>query len=270
MIVDAHIHAWANRSAQFPWQPLGNLAPEMAWTIEDQVASMDRLGIHYGILVQMSWYAYDNAYILDCAQRFPNRFGLVGMVDPTSPQVEAQVDALFAAGVKGIRLMPRLRNDIDWYNERLWQKANSIGAIITLLVGPEQMVDVEPIIARYPQVKIVIDHLARPDQELDPARPLFQKMLAMAIYPNLYLKASAFPAISQQSYPYADVFELLHQSIEAFGAQRVMWGSDFAMTRNICTMDGHLQISDLALQGISPADRALVMGGAAAQLWGLA
>jgi L-fuconolactonase len=269
VIVDAHVHAWSPRSAHYPWQPLGNLAPEVAWTIEEQVAIMDRLGIDAGILVQMSWYGYDNAYILDCAKRHPGRFGLVGMVDPASEQLEAEMEQLIDAGVKGFRLMPRLRNDIPWFSERLWRKANEVGTILTLLVGPEQVIDAEPFIARYPNVKVVIDHLARPDQELDPERPLFQKLLSMARYPNLYIKGSAYPEITRQPYPYADVLDLMRRSLDVYGAERVMWGSDYAMARDLCSLEAALELADRALQGASSADRALVMGGTAARLWNL-
>ena len=266
MIVDAHVHAWIPNCKAYPWQPLGNLAPEVAWTIEEQVAAMARVGIGRGILVQMSWYGYDNAYLLDCARRFPGMFGVVGMVDPASPKVGEEVAQLIGEGVRGFRLVPRLRPDLPWYHPRLWSAANERGAILTLLVGPEQVAAIAPLPAAYPEVRVVIDHLARPDHETDPARPLFRQLLALARYPNVYLKVSAFAAISHESFPYADVGVLLRQAWDAYGPQRLMWGSDYAMARDQCSMDDALAAADQALAFASPADRAWVMG-TAARLW---
>lgn len=270
MIVDAHVHAWIPPSEAYPWQPLGNLAPEVPWTIEEQVAAMTRVGIDRAILVQMSWYGYDNRYLLDCARRYPGLFGIVGMVDPASPTVAETMDHLLAAGVRGFRLMPRLRPDIPWDHARLWSAANERSAILTLLVGPEQAVAIEPLLAAYPRVTVVIDHLARPDQETDPDRPLFHRLLELARYPNLYLKVSAFAAISHQSFPYADVAGLLRQAWAAYGAERLMWGSDYAMARDLCSMEDALAAAEQALDFASAVDRDWIMGGTAARLWLLA
>ena len=267
MIVDAHVHVWEPRSERYPWQPLGNLQPDFAWTAEEQVEAMRRVGIDAAILVQMSWYGYDNAYILDCAQHYPYRFAVVGMVDPASETIEADIERLVLQGLGGFRLMPRMRPDIPWYSERLWRKADAMGLVLTLLVSPEQAVEAEPVIARYSNVKVVIDHLARPDMESDPQRPLFRKLLAMARHPNLFLKVSALAAISRAGPPYADVVGDVHCALEAFGAERLMWGTDYAMSRGLISMEGAMELIEQSLAGATPEERAAVLGGTAARLW---
>jgi predicted TIM-barrel fold metal-dependent hydrolase len=269
MIVDAHVHAWTPRSEQYPWQPLGNLAPEVPWTIEEQVAAMARVGIDRAVLVQMSWYGYDNRYLLDCARRYPGMFGIVGMVDPALPDVAERMDHLLGAGVRGFRLVPRLRPELPWYHARLWSAANERNTILTLLVGPEQGAAIEPVLGAYPHVTVVIDHLARPDTENDPNRPLFRRLLALARYPNLYLKVSAFAAISHQPFPYADVAELLRQAWHAYGPERLMWGSDYAMARDLCSMEDALAAAEQALVFAPAVDRDWILGGTAARLWAL-
>ena len=76
MIVDAHVHVWEPSSSRFAWQPLGDLRPAVPWSAEDQCAAMEEVGIDRGVLIQTSWYGYNNDYLLDVVQRFPGRFAV--------------------------------------------------------------------------------------------------------------------------------------------------------------------------------------------------
>ncbi len=270
MIVDAHVHVWEPPSSRFAWQPLGELRPAVPWSAEEQCAAMEEVGIDRGVLIQTSWYGYNNDYLLDVAQRFPGRFALIGMVDPSAADVDAQIQKLVARGVSGFRLMPRLRTDIDWFNPRLWEAADSMGLVMTLLVSPDQAVAAAETIERSPHVQVVIDHLARPDQEVTPGQPLFRQLLAMARYPNLYLKVSALSAISRQPAPYLDAQQWLQQALAAYGAERLMWGSDSAMSRERCSLSAELAVARQALAEATPGERAWVLGGTAARLWNFA
>jgi predicted TIM-barrel fold metal-dependent hydrolase len=269
MIVDTHVHIWEPDHSRFTWQPLGSLRPDFAWTTEDQVGAMAAAGIERAVLIQTSWYGYNNAYMLDAARRYPGKFALVGMVDPSAGDLETQMQQCVAQGISGFRLMPRMRQDIDWYNKKLWGVANELALVLTLLVTPEQVIAAEPMIAGHPHVSVVIDHLARPDQESPPGGPHYRRLLGMARHDNLYLKMSALAAISLQPYPHADAQDWAHQALEAFGAHRLMWGSDFAMSKDLISMRGELDIAIGVLAETAPADRELVLGGTAARLWKL-
>ncbi len=231
---------------------------------------MEAAGIDKGILVQTSFYGNDNRYQLDSMRRYPGRFAVIGIVDPESDCVEAEIEELVGQGASGFRLAPLLRPDIHWYSERLWRVADQLGLILTLLVSPEQAVASAEAIVRHPGVKAVVDHLAHPELEHDPQHPLFERLLAMAEYDNVYVKASALDAISRQPYPHRDVLDLVRRTLDAFGPERVMWGTDYAMSsRHRYTMADVLALIDRALDGAPPEEAALVKGGTAARLWNL-
>jgi len=272
VIIDTHLHVWELHSERYPWQPLADVAPDHGWPVERQIEVMDKSGIDKGVLVQPSMYSFDNRYILDCSQRYPERFRLVGLVDPRAESVESDMTSLADQGVRGLRLGPMLRPDIPWYNDkqadRVWKKAAELGMIITLLVKPDQVAPATEAIKRFPRVRVVIDHLARPDIADDPEGPQFETLLALARFEQVYVKVSALGFMSHEPYPHRDMLDLVRRVCDAFGPERLMWGTDTPMSQDPATVPDALRLIDVALPDISPDDRMQIKGGTAARLFG--
>lgn len=272
MIVDSHLHVWEPHSERYPWRPLANIAPDFAWPVEKQIEVMEKYGVDKGVIIQPSMYSFDNRYIFDCSRRYPERFRLIGLVDPRSDSVESAVEALAAQGFRGLRLGPRLRPDIPWYNDkradRVWQKAAQLDMILTLLVGLDQVPAATKAIKRFPEVAVVIDHLARPDATEDHEGRLFENLLALAGLEQVYVKLSALGFMSKEPYPHPDVLQWVKRAYDAFGPERLMWGTDTPMSQDPAAMPEAMRLLDFALPDISPGNRAQIMGGTAAQLFG--
>jgi len=275
MIVDTHLHVWRLHSVLYPWKPLADVVPDHEWPVESQIQVMDKYGIDKGVLVQPSMYSFDNRYILDCDRSYPDRFALVGLLDPQADSVESAMESLADQGVRGLRLAPMLRPDIAWCNDdradRVWRKAGKLSMILTLLVKPDQVALVSEAIERFPEVQVVIDHLARPDLAEEHARTtLFKDLLALAQFEQVYVKASALGYMSGEPYPHRDILEFVRRAFDAYGPQRMMWGTDTPMSQDPNTLPDAMRLIDLALPDASHEDRAQIMGGTAAQLWNLA
>ena len=275
LVIDTHVHVWQPPSARFPWHPIGRLRPDFSWSLDDQVAAMAAAGIDKGVIVQTSWYGFDNSYGSHCLGRYPDKFAYVGMADPRRSDLADELARLAGQGMRGLRIPALLRPDLPWWDapeaERLWRQAGALGLILCLLVTPQQVVDAASTIERHEEVRVVVDHLAHPDLEEPPGGPLFHELLKMSRLPHLYLKVSAFPAISRLADPYPDVLGWVQEAFAAYGPQRLMWGTDHAMTQRIVEfpLARALQLVDQALAAESPGDRAWVKGRAAAELWQL-
>jgi predicted TIM-barrel fold metal-dependent hydrolase len=273
MIIDTHIHVWKSHSDSYPWQPLANVAPDYDWPVEKEIEVMDQYGLDKGVLIQPSMYSFDNRYMLDCSRRFPDRFRLVGLVNPLADAVESDIEALATEGVAGLRLAAMLRPDLPWYNDsradRVWTKATELNMVVTLLVAPQQVAPVGEVIGRFPETNVVIDHLARPDKITTSAEQVwFQHLLALAQFKQVYVKLSALAFMSREPYPHQDILALVRQVFDAFGPERLMWGSDTPISQNPATLPETLRLIDLALPEASPEDRAAIMGRTAARLFG--
>ena len=272
MIIDTHLHVWELHSERYPWQPLADVAPDYGWPVESQIEVMDKSGIGKGVLVQPSMYSFDNRYILDCGRRYPERFRLIGLVDPRADAVESHVESLAEQGVRGLRLGPMLRPDIPWYNnkqaDRVWKKAAEMNMIITLLVTPDQVAPATEAINRFPGVRVVIDHLARPDKADHPRGPQFEDLLALAQFEQVYVKVSALGFMSHEPYPHRDMLGLVRRVFDAFGPERLMWGTDTPMSQDPTALQDALWLIDIALPDSSTDDRMHIKGGTAGRLFG--
>jgi len=272
MIIDSHMHVWEADSPKYPWHPLAHVRPDYAWPVEQALGFMDKQDIFGGVLIQVSMYSFNNSYLLECGRRYPDRFRLVGMLDPLSDNIESEMEELFKQGVRGLRLAMHLREDIPWFNhpgaDRLWSKASELGMILALLVGLNHLDEAVKSIQRYPKVPVVIDHLARPDNLPYLDNYPFESLLQLARFEQVYVKASALGVISRQPYPHMDALEWVQQVYSAFGPLRMMWGTDAPMSQDPNEIPAAIKLIDLALPNISIKEREDILGGNAYRLFG--
>ena len=113
-------------------------------------------------------------------------------------------------------------------HHRLWKKAEELGAIFNYFIAADQLAKLEVMLARHPGVKIVIDHLARVDlSKPDPAAEV-AKLTRLAKYPNVWVKVSELSVISlSKDYPYNDTFPWVRRVYDAFGGDRLLYGTGF-------------------------------------------
>src|SRR5439155_86983 len=111
-------------------------------------------------------------------------------------------------GLSGVRFSPiyYLGKD-EWLNARtshpLWEKAEELGAVFNFFIASEQLPKLEDMVRRHPKVKVVIDHLARVDLTVKDPEPEIKKLLALARYPNVWVKVSELNVLSpSKKYPY--------------------------------------------------------------------
>jgi L-fuconolactonase len=122
---------------------------------------------------------------------------------------------------------------------------------------------VEEAARRFPELQLVVDHLGLVQRPVaapgsDPFAQL-PELLALAPYPNVAVKLSGVTTLSWQPFPFAEVWPHVHRVLEAFGPERVMWGSDTTRTEGVVTYaDGVRWLTDAGELG--DAELALVLG----------
>jgi L-fuconolactonase len=181
-----------------------------------------------------------------------------------------EMESLAGQGVKGLRLGPMLRPDIAWYNtlksDRVWEKAGELGLVITLLVIPEQLAAAHQAIQRFPDVAVVIDHLARPDRAISPVD--IENLFAMAALDQVYIKVSALGFMSRQPYPHPDILSIVRRAYDCFGPRRLMWGTDTPMSQKPEDIPAALKLIEMAIPGASVEDLDWIKGRTAEKLFG--
>ncbi|MBI2858377.1 MAG: amidohydrolase [Chloroflexi bacterium] len=203
--------------------------------VEVIIFQMDRAVVEKATLVQLEGQA-DNSYILDCARRFPGRFCPVVYVDHKRPDAPATLKKLVQQGAGGIRVKPTSRSP-GTDPLAIWRTCNDLKLTVSTNgkesdFGSEQF---SRLVKEMPQVPFVIEHLAHPEPDEPPPYEGYRKVLALARLPNVYIKVGGLNEICQRPYPpyheplYTpdNIPPFIRMAFEAFGARRMMWGSDY-------------------------------------------
>lgn len=280
-VIDTHMHVWSSDTARFPFaHPTDrNFKPPLiAGTVEMLLEEMDAHAIDFAVLVQVIYYGWDNRYVADCVKRHPRRFRAQGLIDPTDPNVADRLEYWVREhGLSGMRFSPIYYRGRDaWItsdaHHRLWRKAGALGAVFNFFLTAPQLAPLETMLAAYPEVKVVIDHLARvelagPDPEAEVAR-----LTRLARYPNVSVKVSELNLLSPSKLrPYADTFPWVKRVYDAFGPDRLLWGTGFpGATRAQAgrpPLPEELALVRRDIPFLSASDREKLLGANAARLW---
>jgi predicted TIM-barrel fold metal-dependent hydrolase len=166
----------------------------------------------------------------------PERFAFLMRVDPTDPGIESWVETLTAApGFKALRVTIFTPAEGAVFEEGGLDRAlKTVGAhgLPVFVTCPGRVGHLAQYVERFPDVQFVIDHCGAAF-DAPPGQASIDDAVAMASYPNVAYKwAHAASFLSTDPYPFADLEPLLRRAVDAFGPQRVMWASDYTMTRH--------------------------------------
>ncbi|QDU60392.1 4-sulfomuconolactone hydrolase [Planctomycetes bacterium Pan216] len=230
--IDAHVHVWTDDVAAYPLAPGFRVANMKPANFPPSVLMEHArpVGVTRVVLIQMSFYRYDNSYMLATMKKYPGVFSGVAIVDQTAPDVGTKIRSLASQGVRGLRIRlglddpttspehPSMRN--------LWREATAAGVAICPLINPPALADVDTLCIEHPETRVVIDHFARIgiDGEVKPDE--VKALTGLARHPNVYVKTSAFYALGKKKPPYADLSGLIKSVLDAYGPSRLMWASD--------------------------------------------
>jgi predicted TIM-barrel fold metal-dependent hydrolase len=232
VIIDSHLHVWSDDESLYPYGDVSRPKAGDRASVELLNEHMAEAGVEKAVIVQPIHYLYDNRYVADCLARFPGRFAAVCLVNPKAPSAPDQLEELVRGqGFGGMRLHLSRQDDPSALaapdQDPLWRRVEELNVCLIVLGGAAELRALEPIIDRFPNVKVVLDHLGGPPVGEEPTHPLLGNVLRMARYPNVYVKVSNMNRMSKAPYPHNDTHEMVRRIYDAFGPERLMWGTDF-------------------------------------------
>lgn len=280
-IVDAHMHVWSRDLVRFPFSHPYNpdfKPPPVAGTAEMLLQEMDQYGVDYAVLVQPIYLGWDNRYLAECIKTWPQRFRAHGLIDPQGPDRADKLEYWMRGyGFSGMRFsLIYYEGREDWLDAEasipLWRKAEELGAVFNFFIATHQLPRLENMVRRFPGVKVVIDHLARVDLKRPDAATEFAKLLRLASYPNVWAKVSELQIISATGeYPFRDTFPWVKRLYDAFGPDRLLWGTGFPGAAR--GQDGRLPLEKelnlirKEIPFLTDEDRRKILGRNAVRLW---
>ena len=265
MIIDSHSHAWEF----WPYEPP---VPDhnLRGMAELMLCEMDRNGVDQAVLVcaRIEHNPENNEYVHDVIRRHPDRFIQFADVDCSwsdtyhTPGAAARLrQAAERYELKGFTHY--LKADTEWFasDEGLafFEMAAELKLIASLALGPAWQPALQELARRFPTVPFLCHHMAGArvgdDERL-------ARITASAAVPNIYIKMSGFhyAAPATWEYPYHDTHDVVRGLYDAFGADRLCWGSDYPVVRTHMTHQHALEAFRSHCTFIPEQDRSKILG----------
>jgi predicted TIM-barrel fold metal-dependent hydrolase len=256
LIVDAQIHLWAKGkpSAHHRQEP---------YSMAQALTGMDEAGVDRAVVHPVMWDPDSNELAVEAVRAHPDRFAILGWFLLDRPENRPLIDTWKSRpGMLGLRFYftdPKSQNwptdgSMDW----LWPAAERAGLPVALAAfGCLPLVD--QVATRHPGLKLIVDHMAVPrGTHGAEAHHNLPELLALARHPNVAVKATGQPGYAADTYPFRSLHEPLHRVFDAFGPERMFWGTD--ITRMPCTWRQCVTLFTEELPWLKGRDLELVMG----------
>ena len=273
-ILDAHVHHWSIARGDYGW-----LTPALKPIYRDfgapEFAPLARAtGVEGVILVQAAPTEAETFYLLELAQAHSYVKGVVGWTDFARPDA-AQNIAKLAADPKLVGLRPMIQDiaDDDWMLRP--ELAPSFEAMMVhglsfdALVLPRHLKNLQKLIRRYPQLKLVIDHGAKPPIRGSKLHPWKEDIAACAAAGPVLVKLSGLLTEAGEGWKEEDLAPYITHLYDVFGFGRLTWGSDWPVLNLASDYVSWFQIAHRLLPPLDKAAEAAVFGGNAARFYGV-
>ncbi|MDA0335323.1 MAG: amidohydrolase family protein [bacterium] len=252
IIVDTHCHAGLQK-----YEPAESL-----------LRHMETSGVEQAVLIQYGGNT-DNSYLVDCLARYPGKLA-AAMIVPDDDDGTAVRDWA-AQGIQGIRLRANARaTAADPLAQ--WRAASELGLIVSAPCRPAWLLSAafDEVIETFPDLRIVIEHLGGVGPDIVAPYEEFRQVLAhVSAHPNLSMKLPGFGEFCPVPLPFDPIPPLARLALDAFGPQRLMWGSDYPPVSSREGYDNSLRVPLEYFADLSAADRGAIFGATAQSVWGL-
>lgn len=245
--VDTHTHAWGANTDELPWQ--AEVLPpgwDGAYTARDLIGDMNGAGVDESVIVTTPLYgrgARANEYTMRAVEAFPDRLWGVGLMDFFGDPDEVRADLRRVVGherMLGVRMhacleyaecSTELNRTADWILDDaldpVWEAAAALDTAVFVFPKAQQLSMVAEIAETHPDVQLVVDHMAFPDETTDPDEPPWTEFESVAEHDNVAVKISSLPRSAERAWPYADLHGYVRNLVEWFDPERLMLGSDY-------------------------------------------
>jgi L-fuconolactonase len=272
-LIDSHQHFWRLDRGDYGWltpdfKPIyrdfmpADLAPQLA-----------QAGVAATIAVQAAPTVAETRFLLQLARENPFVAGVVGWVDfeaPNAPDVIAEL----AGDVNLVGLRPMIQDipDPEWMLRQELDPAFEAmidhGLVFDALVKPQHLRALLELTARYPDLVTVVDHAAKPALESGAIDEWKADISALAKGSDVVCKVSGMVTEAGSADP-AKFEKCFDHLLENFGAQRLMWGSDWPVCELVCTYEEWRRTTGVLFNRLSYTEREQIQSAVARKTYGI-
>ena len=274
MRIDAHQHFWRHDPARDGW-----ITDEMAilrrdFLPEEVEPLLAQGGLDGSVAVQADQSESETRFLLEIAEAHPTVLGVVGWVDLLAPNLPERLEHFSRFGrLRGVRHVAQAEPDDFLSREGVVRGIGMLrrfGLTYDILVYPQQLTAALSLVRRLPDQPFVVDHMAKPLIAEGILEPWVSLMRELAHHSNVWCKVSGLVTEADWSgWRPEDFRPYLDMVFDAFGPDRLMFGSDWPVCLLAAEYGQVLELIEAYTEQLSASEREAVFGGTAAGFYGL-
>ncbi|MEO8064179.1 MAG: amidohydrolase family protein [Pseudomonadota bacterium] len=272
-LIDSHQHFWRLDRGDYGW-----LTPALApiyrdFLPHDLAPQLARAGVGSTIAVQAAPTVAETRFLLQLAREHSFIAGVVGWVDFEAANAADAIGEL-AGDVNLVGLRPMIQDipDPEWMLRQELDPAFEAmidhGLVFDALVKPQHLPALRELVARYPDLTVVLDHAAKPPIATGNIDQWKREITALAGASEVVCKISGL--VTEAGKADAPTFvECVDHLFETFGARRLIWGSDWPVCELVCSYEHWHCISSILINRLSFSEREQINSAVARKIYGI-
>jgi L-fuconolactonase len=276
MRIDAHQHYWSLHRGDYGWLTAAQGALYRDYTSEDLRPQLEDCAVTLTVLVQAAPTEDETRYLFTLARETASVAGVVGWVDFDARNVAQRIRALFQEGDGKLKSLRPMIQDIADPN---WLARESLDAAFDALIAndlafdalvlPRHLSLLEQRLVQHPRLRAVLDHAGKPDIAGGAFEPWASELERLARNTSIYCKLSGLLTEASIGAGAAQLDRYVEHLFACFGAQRIMWGSDWPVLTLRASYRQWLQIALELVQRHAPGQEHAVFATNAAHFYAL-
>jgi predicted TIM-barrel fold metal-dependent hydrolase len=230
--IDAHVHVWTPDVSKYPLAAgfkKQNMQPA-SFTPDELFRHARPVGVWRTVLIQMSFYRFDNSYMLDAIKTHKGVFSGVAVIDHEAARPQDEMRRLAKLGVRGFRIVSWGKDPARWLDgdgmQAMWRCGAEEKLAMCCLVNPDALAAIDAMCRKFADTPVVIDHFARVGVDGTSRERDLANLCGLARHKHVHVKVSAFYALGKKQPPYTDLAPMIRRLVDAFGPERLMWATD--------------------------------------------
>jgi L-fuconolactonase len=275
MVIDSHQHFWRFDPVRDAWITEDMAAIRRDFLPGDLAPELHANGVDATIAVQADQSEEETEFLLGLAEGNRRIAGVVGWLDLRSPAIESRLEYFSRfKKLRGVRHVAQAEPD-----DRFLVQADFVRGVRQLarfeltydiLIYPRQLPAAIELVAKLPEQKFVVDHLAKPEIKAKKIEPWAALIRELAANPNVYCKLSGMVTEADwKKWKREDFEPYLDLVFGAFGADRLMFGSDWPVCLVAATYSQVKNIVESYVNRHESNAKANILGGNAVRIYGL-
>ncbi len=273
-MIDAHVHLWRLARGDYGWLTSDLEAIYRDFDVSDLRQRLKTAGVDQAVLVQAAPTIPETEYLLGIAAQSREIAGVVGWIDFEAPTAAAALLALCQSPwLKSVRPMIQDIPDPDWMLkpelDAAFRAVIAQDICFDALVLPQHLKQLRSLLTRYPDLRVIVDHGAKPLIAQGITEGWAEDMKAIADSGPVYCKLSGLLTEAGPDWTADSVRPYVAHLLACFGPERLVWGSDWPVLRLAGNYQGWFDLAQSYLTGLSQNERAGVFGENASRFYRL-